>query len=382
MRHHLYKELSDLRDKMERLLPVEREDEPQQIMGLEEGGYHEPLIEANPLGLWQLECTPTLWRAQEGFGARLTHECKRQHVCQVTRQLGLNDAEPRALDTEMPEGIRLWHATEHAQGLLFHARHDLAELFNDKRRQGLPWDDDFLGGAVTLLATPRRTLGFRDSMTLLRDRSPYLTRLCAEYARMACRLFGLDMREFAGLAQMRITRHPQLPTPIALLPSGGGFYDSGPALSVVIGRPEVARDFSPLLLPDKTEAVRVAVGEGVLAVLDGHIRVAYGHGYASLEPRESSKAIYTIDWALDCMRRTRLVEKIPPMGWLVMHTPTVSSSQNVVERRQAPKTGSNWPRDALISCPVRSLLQSIRSRLQARESFLLSQEPPSSLTRD
>jgi hypothetical protein len=178
------------------------------------------------------------------------------------------------------------------------------------------------------------------------------------------------MREFASLAQMSITRHPQMPTPIALLSSGGGFYDSGPALSVLIGRPDVAHDFSPLLLPDKTEAIRVAVGEGVLTVLDGHIRVAYGHGYASLQPEDSKKAFYTIDWVLDCMRHTQLVEKLPPMGWLVMYTPPVSGGLNVVERRQVPKRITAV--SALIACPVRSLIQSIRSRLQARESFLLS----------
>ncbi len=372
MRKYIYRELSDIRDKVERLIPSEDGDH-EFYDALMSGEKFETLIEANPLGVWQMETTPPLWRAQDDFGSRLTHECKRQHVCRVTRQLALDEhhAEKQALTaTDLPEGIRLWHATQRAQGLLFHARHDLVDLFKDSRRE-IPSDDDLLGGAVTLLVTPKRTLGFRDGMKMLSPRSPYLTKLCAEYARMACWLYGLDIREFSSLAQMSITRHPSLPTSIALLPSGGGFYDSGPALSVLVGRVDVAHDFKPLLIvDDKPNALRVAVPEGVLLALDGNIRVAYGRGYASLQPRgKNEAAFFTIDFALDCMRHTQLLGKIPPTGWLVMYTPVVS--QHVVERRPVKKQGLSSTASALI-CPIRSLLQSIRSRLQDRESFILS----------
>ncbi len=185
---------------------------------------------------------------------------------------------------------------------------------------------------------------------------------------MARSLYGLSEPEFETLARLSVRRHDTEggARGMRLLPSGGGFYDGGPALRVVVGLDSVAHDLTPVVPADgdysrADDSVRMLVPEGVLVVLDGHVRSRYAHGYAE------DKHFFTLEWSLDCMRRTRTIGTVQALGWLVMHTPVLS--RHCVQVAEAKQQGEQWPMD----CPVHQLIARMRARLQDRESYLLSQ---------
>ena len=353
----LYDELLELKGRLDRVLPP-----VPPLCGHKNDGFRpgrDMVIEAAPAGVWRLKLDPKHWRLPPaGIPALHADRTSRRWYARRVTQHGSTWGD-QDCEAPVPDGVRLWHASEAARKLLVHARHDLEELFAN--RQGLPQDEE------RLLVTPRQILGYRDGVALLSPCSPYLVRLCAEYARTACWLYGLQPEEFATLTRMCVVRHVYPFTPITLQETGGGVYDSGPVLSVHVGTPQVAHELSPILVPG-AGPVRVVVAEGVLVVLDGLARAAYGRGYAQ-EPG-SPTVFYTLEFCMDSMRETRYLGCEKATGTLVMHTPVVSS--HAVE---AVKGGIG--RDAgkrLDRCAKRDLIRTMRARLQDRESHLLAGE--------
>lgn len=355
----LYEDLREIRERLERVLPpiprtagedVDEEFHPGRDM----------VIEAEPVGVTRLNLDPKHWRLNlERIPARHTaSRISRQWYARRYTQHGSTwaDHEPGSV-AAVPDGVRLWHASEEARQIMVHARHDLEELFEHGDR--LPSADE-----STLLVTPLQTLGYRDGLALLTPGSPYLVRLCAEYARTACHLYGLKLREFATLTRMCVRRHVYPFTPISLQASGGGVYDSGPVLSVHVGTPQVAHEFSPILMPAGHLPVRVIVPEGVLVALDGHARASYGRGYAHA-PGEGT-VFYTLEFHMDCMRETRFTTWEPVTGALVMHTPVVS--EHAVERSKKEVHGGR----RMDTCVKQGVIRALRARLQDTESHLLS----------
>jgi hypothetical protein len=354
----LYEELRELRERLDRLLPPI----PPLVSG--EGEEFQPardmLIEAEPVSVTRLVLDPKHWRLLPGTipsmhnGSREGRQWYARRATQHGSTWGDNDPDSAV---PVPDGMRLWHASERARQLLVHARHDLEELFG---ATGLPRHKD------TLLVTPRQILGYRDGLALLTPSSPYLARLCREYARAACHLYGLRLEEFAVLTRMCVRRYVYPFTPIVLQPTGGGVYDSGPVISVHVGISQVAHELSPSLMPASLgdAPVRVVVPEGVMVVLDCHSRMSYGRGYA--QAPGGPTVFYTLEFHMDCMRDTRFITWQPITGALVMYTPI--AGQHAVERcKEREREGRR-----LDTCPKRQVIRAMRARLQDTESRSLA----------
>lgn len=326
------------------------------------------ILEARPEGIWRLSIDPThwQWRPTRQQGARATRFSLRTQARQNTQHASAwNDQISVGPPPPIPPGVRLWQASGTARRLLVHAKHDLRELFQSQNGiNNCPSCE----GTLTLLITPTRMLGFKDAITLIRDGSPYLTRICLEYAQMVCWLYGLRMDEFATLTQMCISRRLG-GTAISLQRKCGGFYDNGPVVTMGIGHPYIYHDFSPTLM-DHTDAVigpiRIQVGEGVMTVMDAHARVSYAHGY-SAEPAEGGGSpYYTIDFHMDCMRNTRVIGHTNGTGDMLMYSPVMDTNTVQTEHTFTPKGA---PVEGI--CPLLDLVRNMRQRVHTRESMIL-----------
>ena len=379
----VYEGLRELQDRLARVLPSSTAEHspPTDDNDSKSPGFL--VIEASPSCVWRLRSSPEMPAVPAACGY-MGHAERRAFVRRATAISGLPAR--RKEDQRVPAppaGVRLWHPTERAQVLLFHARHDLEELFADDTamRMMIPCVLDRRAyRPTTLLETRHGALTHRDGVQLLALKSPYLAKLCQEYARMARGLYGLSAREFESLARLSVRRHggDGEERRMRLLPNGGGFYDNGPALHVMVGQASVAHDMAPVVSADvgrghDEESVRMLVPEGVMVVLDGHVRSRYAHGYCLGEDeggnQGGSSAFFTLEWSMDCMRRTRTIGSVRALGWLMMHTPVQHQHCVQVADPEAEWRGELWPMD----CPVHQLIARMRARLQERESYLLSQ---------
>lgn len=325
------------------------------------------MLEAQPEGVWRLNIDPVHWqwhppRSQvpqaTRFSLRNQARLHTQHASAWEDQMRSSPPPP------MPSGVRLWHANDAARRLLIHAKHDLRELF--QTQTGFAHDE-----SLTLLITPTRVLGYQDAITLIQGQSPYLTKICHEYGQMVCWLYGLRMDEFAALTQMCISRHVGSTT-IDLQRNGGGYYDSGPMITIGIGHCFISHDFSPTLMDSEKHAetaltpVRVRVGEGIMTVMDAHARISYAHGYSREPDGGGGSPYYTIDFYMDCMRNTRITGYVKWTGDMIMHTPVMSA--HTVQTRQIPMSGGTRVEGV---CPLLDLIRTMRRRVQGEESACL-----------
>ena len=390
-REVLYENLQSLLVIMDRILPSpETLGDPDELLG--SSGIHTPLaqfspsqnavVEAKPEGAWRLNIDARNWRMDQDIPPRYTNTGgKRWYARRITQHgSALEDQVTNTgrLAVPPPSGVRLWHCSEEARRLLLLAKHDLNALFQSQTEEPtLPHDNDMgtCGGMLSLLVTPMRVLGFRDGVSLIKEHSPYLTRLCLEYAFTICWLYGLSIDEMASLTKMRITRHVE-GTPITLHEDGGGFYDSGPLLTAMVGCQHILHDFSPSLMghvrptEQALTPVRLRVPEGVLLVIDGYARSSYGHGYT----REAHQGgcYYTIDFIMDSMRATKLIGYVKETGGMVMHTPVVH--KHVVQTKVLPTEPQENTHSPLLygTCPLLDLVRKMHSRFQNVESLLLA----------
>jgi hypothetical protein len=403
-RHIVYDQLKELMTIIERVLPDDPHVHACTAFHSKRGVFQSPVvfspgkdsvIEAKPEGVWQLNIDPRHWMFEGGIPDRYSStSVKRWYIRRITQHRGgWNDHVLNGPDVPLPSGVRMWHATEDARKMLLLARQDLMELFRAHAAEDYPLPHDTEGGVhscgggtVSVLVTPSRVLGFSDGICLLQGRSPYLARLCLEYARTTCWVYGLSLQEFYSLAQMSISRHVG-GSPITLQKHTGGVYNNGPVLTIMIGHTHVSHDFSPILMQNvrpsghRLTPVRMKVSEGVMVVMDGYTRACYGHGY-TLEPtteKTCSQFYFTIDITMDSMRETRLLGYIKETGEMIMHTPVVQ--QHVVQiqgQDSMQHAGSAFTPPAQANtvlygaCPVLDLIRVMRTRLRSVESNLLS----------
>lgn len=336
------------------------------------------VLEAAPEGMWWLNLPPKHWTwlspgspgpsatpSSLRFQARLSTQHGTTYGDQVA------EADP-AHPPLLPPGVRLWHANEEVRQTLLHVKHDLHELFQTQSGLAALPQHTHRGadGTTTLFVTPTQILGFREGLTVLHDTSPYLAKACREYAKIACLLYGLKMDEFAELTRMCISRHWGN-TPVTLQAAGGGFYDSGPILTVGIGHPYILYDYSPSLMPRSVgfthphTPVRLKVAEGVMTVLDGYARSSYAHGYLPLPHEGGVVPYYTIDYHMDCMHSTQLIGYVKETGGVITHTPVID--EHVVQTQRLPVTGTRMHGVGHVLETIRK----IRARLQTEASSSL-----------
>ena len=337
------------------------------------------VLEATPEGIWSLNIHAKhwMWLPPARHGPSATPSSLRWQARMCTQhsttwrdqmEAGLSQIPP------VPQGVRLWHATEKVRRMLLHTKHDLHELFRGQSiSPTLPQNTE--GPTTTLLITPSKMLGFKDCLSILSDEMPYLAKTCREYAQMACWLYGLRMDDFADLTRMCISRHFGS-TPVTLQRGGGGFYDSGPILTVGIGHAQILYDYSPSLMTSVRSTppltpVRLQVAEGVMTVLDGYARSSYSHGYSIIAPAQEgigASPYYTIDYHMDCMQTTQLIGYVKETGGIITHTPVIDS--HTVQKQRLSVRGVQM--DGV--CPMLDIIRKMRTRLQVRESSnLLSQ---------
>lgn len=350
----------------------------------EEGGFattsrpfcpaQDMVVETKPRAVWALDTDGIAWELTEGIPLSHTRvKSRRGFVRKATRQHSVHV--DRILTTvgqdSIPDGVRLWHATEGARKLFLVTQHDLVDLFKAHQEGiGVACNESEETWTTTrLLETPNFTLGFGDGVSLLKERNPYVVRLCMEYAQMACTLYGLTMAEFSTLSQMAIMRHVR-GMPIALHKTGGGYYDSGPILVVTLGNEYTSHDFCPTLMAQTntcTRPMRVSVAEGVMTVIDGYARSNYAHGLTQPAEARTDKPFFSIWFYLDCMRSTRLVDRESKTQGFVMHTPVVA--EHVVTFRTPQHAEEIGTR--LEECPTQKLMRAMHNRLKTAESLSL-----------
>lgn len=360
----LYDDLSALMEGLDRVLPQQHE------RGGRSAQFRpslDMLIENKAVSVHRVSTTSTSWRMDESHipsnhtkhAGRRWYAINRTRVACTDRELSTENGRP--VEAEIPDGVRVWHASDAAKRLLLLARHDMDCLFSPPPdSQVLPTDGG--GDSTTLLITPTHTLGYAEGVSLLKESNPYVVRLCNEYAKMARWLYNLREEEFATLTQMSISRHVAGQA-ASLQRTGGGYHDSGPILTVGLGIRGVQHDLIPSLMksPGLTP-VRVTIEEGDLMVLDGHARSNYAHGYTAKSP-----PLYTINFYMDCMRRTVCIGYDPVTRGVLMETP-------VEETHTISNKTHTKPGEAGKNCdsPTLGLVRAMRSRIQTAESILLS----------
>jgi hypothetical protein len=223
----LYDDLCALMERLDRVLPRQRESSPAH---LQFSPSQNTLVESNQTRVHQLIPPSDTWRISESSipSIHTKHASRRWYAVKQTRLTGGADRKlatknDQPIPADKPEGVRVWHASDTAKRLMILARHDMDELFKTKVHPStVPTDKDGDRGqeSITLLKTPTHTLGASEGMVLLEDSSPYVVRLCQEYAKMTCWIYGLSMAEFYTLTQMSITRHATNTT--ATLQATGG----------------------------------------------------------------------------------------------------------------------------------------------------------------
>ena len=166
---------------------------------------------------------------------------------------------------------------------------------------------------------------------------------------------------------MYLTRHSHSLKTELLDTVDSGRYTGGPFLTVGIGRPHVYHDLVPILPTPHacSMPVRVKIGEGVLLVLDGCAKTRYAHGHPVTD---DASHYYTLNFQMDCMRRTLYTGFEEETHGLVTYTPVVP--EHVVA------TSPDTPSPVAIrmeSCPLWILLLEIHTRLRVAESLLLTQ---------
>ena len=285
--------------------------------------WRSTIIEAKPVQLHQLSVQAGIFRG-EVPSCHQTSTGRRWYVTDKTRVHTSNY--PVGPPTSLPAGTSLWHASEQARRLTVLAMHDARALFDEETQQcTLPAQDEWLStGRLALFATPGPAeLCFRDAITLLEPRAPYLARLAQAYARSIAWVYGMQHHEIQEACRLHITWHSQASrTPACMPPASPCRYENGPIVRIGIGRPVVTHDLIPAL-PDPScaaqeHAARVEVSEGVMLITDGTSRMRYSHGHPC---NTSGKDWLSLTFFMDCTRQSLAVAYDRETRSVIMATP-------------------------------------------------------------
>lgn len=361
-----FDELRSITMRMDRLLPP---TQAEQGKNAERKGLRYAVIEARASEILQVEHQHTGWRLQSEVNAlHQTQASRREVVDSMTRyQTSLDDTKAGARQSApLPPGITLWHATDNARRILLLVRNDLELLFGSDPGHTLPYDKD-----TGVFSLPRgKELCFRDSMALIEDQSPYLHRICWEYADIAAHIYGLTLSEFGVICRVTIQRlQSREGSPLRLLETHQSRLDGGPILVISIGLPNIAHDVAPVLTQaDNTREhpTRIFVPDGVMMVIDGDARFRYSHGFP--RGQEGCSEFYVITIFMDAMGQTSIVGYEKETRTLIMSTPMRMEHVITTRTQTQPRSDvhTTLHRDTLWK-----IVQTMRTRLRSAESHLI-----------
>jgi hypothetical protein len=368
-----YGDMKALLARTDRIFPRSSQVTQRMMLMMGRFAIRNTVIEARTMGVWRLD--PGMVPARPSIPAVHTKNTSRRwfvrkHTGMVTHMMESTDDEDGQLG--MPQDTRLWFPSDEASKLLLAGKHDADLLFSSQMNQPtLPCNDELEeAGKFTLFSTPgpiKHGILYRDAVDILAQHGPLLARLCDEYARVICWMYGLTIDEFGEITHMYLTRHSHGLKTELLDTVDNGRYTGGPFVTVGIGRPHVYHDLVPILPASHacSVPVRVKIGEGVLLVLDGCAKTRYAHGHPETDDRSH---YYTLNFQMDCMRRTLCTGVEEETHGLVTYTPVVP--EHVVA------TSPDTPSPVAIrmeSCPLWVLLLEMHTRLRVAESLLLTQ---------
>jgi len=295
------------------------------------------VVEARPSGAWGLRPPESL----SGLERR------------VTRPEDALETPPDAL----PAGLHLWQPTDRALRLAVQARHDLEALYRVETARDIgarlpALNTDLLDGGYAIFSSARVLYG--DALRVLSPVYRSLARLCEEYERMACLLYGVPRAEFRESTHFCVAR-VQPGRGVALASLAAPPHMGGPVATATLGPADCLFD---ALAPPPAPSARLALPEGTLATVDGHARLHYRFG----EPEGSSEGAprYRITFLMSS-RRARVADGRGP----VLVTPIRADC--AVVTRALPAYEDCPP---ALDTPVLCALHDMHARLQVCESRL------------
>jgi hypothetical protein len=214
------------------------------------------------------------------------------------------------------------------------ARHDLHALFDTERARAIServqHSENMLEGTYAILGTDGEfPVLFKDAMHLLSTAYRSLSRLCQEYATMACKIYGLSLDKFAHTTRIRIARYSEHSgEPLSLAPFSR--FDRGPVLTVILGEDHACLDISPALMTGEHNAARARLRNGTLIAVDGHARLLCALGM----PQEASVR-YKLTFLMS-MERSLVLDYCTLLRAPILYTPV--SQADVVTSRVLPDT--------------------------------------------
>lgn len=264
----------------------------------------------------------------------------------------------------LPSSLTLWHASDSLKRMIVLIRRDLDLLFQTDLN-GIPYDE-----TEGLFALPgNHHLCYMDCMRLLKKRAPYVHKAMLEYARMACIMYGCELRRFLAASRPRIQKIKACAgLPIRLIHSRQSRFDGGPVLVTSFGMPVIAHDFAPVLSRGESGSnpFRLHLFEGSVVILDGDVRACYSHGLPRVQ--DSFSTLYVMTIHVDCLDTTCIMDYEPVTKTMVMHTPICGA--NVITTRPAPVSRIH-SHISVQGDTMWRIVQEMRWRMQMAESNLI-----------
>jgi len=369
-----YEELVAILARLDSVLPG-RTVEDQQKAGTD-WSWRNTVIEAKPVSLERLVLDmEERWRFRGDIPTKHTRSpSRRLYIRERTELLTEIAPQPRAGSPveNLPPGVSLWHASDHARRLFVLAKYESNSLFGAQTVAcTLPGDDDWRAkGFITLFYTPGPAeYCFRDCARILQKEAPYLTRLVQEYARAIAWMYGMEWHDFEEMCRLHITwRSASAMMPMRLLPASPCRYENGPVVHIGLGRTVITHDLAPTITdPCKGCSelpVRLVVPEGVMMCMDGPSRMRYSHGCPSQRGDTASPWIM-LSFFLDCTRQSIAIGYERETRAVVMATPVCKD--HVVAPLQTDLLPCGLALDL-----TGVLVKNMRLRLRVAESHLLA----------
>lgn len=370
-----YEEINAIFERMDKVLPGN--DVHTTKRGSSEWAWHKMVIEAKHIRLTELSLKSHDWRLSKEVPASYQRSMtRRRFISESTQQTTelVKKEEPEARErTKLPDGLSLWHASDNTRRLKVLAMHDAKMFFDEQlKKQTVPatneWSTD---GLYTLFRIPGEAqLNLSDSLSLIHQQAPYLTRLIDEYAKSLCWMFNMDPDLFGSVCRVHVMWFPPGGgCPMRLLECSGHRLENGPVIHVGMGRQIITHDLAPAI-SDPSEGtgtpIRLAVSEGVMVILDGATRMCYSHGYPKRTGGSERNNWFSIVFFLDCTNKSVAVGYEGNTRVVIMQTPIDKERIIPVNAHQ------DLPPAGVKANLISSLINRMHVRLRIAESFNLS----------
>jgi hypothetical protein len=369
-----YDELVAILARLDLVLPGQTGKE--RPKGSTDWSWRNTVIEAKPVSLERLVLDmDERWRFRGDIpSVHQTGPSRRWYIREKTELLTeVAPTPPAGMPVDnLPPGVSLWHASDHARRLFVLAKYESNSLFSAQTdASALPADDDWRAkGYITLFATPGPAeYCFRDCARILQKEAPYLTRLVQEYARAIAWMYGMEWHEFEEMCRLHITwRSASAVMPMRLLPASPCRYENGPVVHIGLGRTVITHDLAPTITDPcigcSELPVRLVVPEGAMMCMDGPSRMRYSHGCPS-QRGDSAPPWIMLSFFLDCTRQSIAIGYERETRAVVMATPLCK------DRVVAPLQTDLLPCGLALDL-TGVLVKNMRLRLRVAESHVLA----------